>query len=95
VVYLRYTTTGGMLPTMEPIEALARSDPKESRRSASTAEAAAWLDNPDAPKPPDRLEQFLIQCETDAPLCRKCGNLMQRTGHCHGCPTCGESDGCA
>jgi len=79
---------------MNAIEVISSAPPQEARNAATAAEAAAWLKNPTAPQAAPN-QQFILQLETDAPLCRNCGNLMQRTGHCHACPTCGESDGCA
>jgi ribonucleoside-diphosphate reductase alpha chain len=33
--------------------------------------------------------------EHDAPLCYQCGNVMQRAGSCHVCPSCGATSGCS
>jgi rubrerythrin len=94
VVALRATTIGGIIPAMDAIEALTESDPKASKKSAGTAAAAEWLRNPTAVEA-DPNQTFISQLETDAPLCRNCGNIMRRAGSCHTCPDCGESDGCA
>lgn len=29
-----------------------------------------------------------------ATICRRCGGMMIRTGTCHTCTQCGDSDGC-
>jgi ribonucleoside-diphosphate reductase alpha chain len=31
----------------------------------------------------------------DAPLCMQCGVVMQRSGSCHACPSCGTTSGCS
>ena len=31
----------------------------------------------------------------DAPMCYQCGNVMQRSGSCHVCPSCGATSGCS
>ncbi|MGC1419146.1 MAG: vitamin B12-dependent ribonucleotide reductase [Acidimicrobiales bacterium] len=31
----------------------------------------------------------------DAPMCYQCGNVMQRAGSCHVCPSCGATSGCS
>jgi rubrerythrin len=79
---------------MDAIQALTDSDPKASHKAASAAEAVAWLRNPTEPQAQPN-QQFILQLETCAPLCRNCGNIMRRAGSCHTCPDCGESDGCA
>lgn len=30
----------------------------------------------------------------DGKVCGSCGGMMQRTGACYTCPSCGENDGC-
>jgi ribonucleoside-diphosphate reductase alpha chain len=94
VVALRATTTGGIILTVDNLEALTDAPPKQAKQSATAAEAAAWLEDPTAvqTKP---LAQLVLQLETDAPICRNCGNITQRSGSCHTCPCCGTSNGCA
>ena len=31
----------------------------------------------------------------DAPMCMQCGVVMQRSGSCHACPSCGTTSGCS
>ncbi|MDA8342842.1 MAG: vitamin B12-dependent ribonucleotide reductase, partial [Actinomycetota bacterium] len=42
-----------------------------------------------APTPIARAEQ------RDAPYCYQCGNVMQRSGSCYVCPSCGTTSGCS
>ena len=81
---------------MNVLEAITEANPKETHEEATTAEAARWLANPDAPEPPSQLSLLLDKLEeSDAPTCRNCGTLMRRAGTCHTCPDCGETSGCA
>jgi ribonucleoside-diphosphate reductase alpha chain len=51
--------------------------------------ALIGLDDPDDAPPMVGLR------EHDAPLCYQCGNVMQRAGSCHVCPSCGATSGCS
>jgi len=52
------------------------------------AEAAAEaLVPPVAPLPRAR--------EREVVLCHVCGDIMQRAGSCHACPSCGSTSGCS
>lgn len=42
----------------------------------------------DGPRVPPRLPI------SDGVICRNCGGLMIRTGACHTCTGCGDTDGC-
>ena len=36
-----------------------------------------------------------VEAQGDARACPNCGMLMQRSGTCHRCLTCGHTDGCS
>jgi ribonucleoside-diphosphate reductase alpha chain len=44
---------------------------------------------------PDDAPPMMGVREHDAPLCYQCGNVMQRAGSCHVCPSCGATSGCS
>ena len=33
--------------------------------------------------------------QRDAPMCYQCGNIMQQSGSCFVCPSCGSTSGCS
>jgi ribonucleoside-diphosphate reductase alpha chain len=51
------------------------------------AEAEAAAATPAAPAPRAR--------EREVVLCHVCGDIMQRAGSCHACPSCGSTSGCS
>jgi ribonucleoside-diphosphate reductase alpha chain len=53
----------------------------------STAPAAALTDSP--PVVPARIEGLDL-----GPACSQCGGMMQRTGSCYTCSSCGNNTGC-
>ena len=63
--------------------------PAEDR--APSAEAST-LDL-SAPTPP--APQAPVARETEHVLCYVCGDIMQRAGSCHACPSCGATSGCS
>ncbi len=52
-----------------------------------TPAAAALTDSP--PVVPARLQGFDL-----GPACSQCGGMMQRTGSCYTCSSCGNNTGC-
>ena len=53
----------------------------------SSAPAASFTDTP--PVVPARLQGFDL-----GPACGQCGGMMQRTGSCYTCSSCGNNTGC-
>ncbi len=47
---------------------------------------------PDVPTPPATMQQSR---ERETVLCYVCGDIMQRAGSCHACPSCGATSGCS
>jgi adenosylcobalamin-dependent ribonucleoside-diphosphate reductase len=67
-------------------------DPEEPEASAgaagqSTPAAASFTDSP--PVVPARLQGLDL-----GPACSQCGGMMQRTGSCYTCSSCGNNTGC-
>jgi intein/homing endonuclease len=50
-------------------------------------------DAPPAPPAPPAAEVHKI--EGEVVLCYVCGDIMQRAGSCHACPSCGATSGCS
>jgi ribonucleoside-diphosphate reductase alpha chain len=59
----------------------------EASASASTPPTAALTDSP--PVVPARLQGLDL-----GPACSQCGGMMQRTGSCYTCSSCGNNTGC-
>ncbi len=69
---------GGGTPASEPPQAVAGN---------GTPAAAALTDSP--PVVPARLQGLDL-----GPACNQCGGMMQRTGSCYTCSSCGNNTGC-
>ena len=54
---------------------------------AATAPSTAFTDSP--PVVPAKMRGFDL-----GPACTQCGGMMQRTGSCYTCPSCGNNTGC-
>jgi ribonucleoside-diphosphate reductase alpha chain len=67
----------------------ATSSPKASggNGGGSSAPAASFTDTP--PVVPARLQGLDL-----GPACSQCGGMMQRTGSCYTCSSCGANTGC-
>jgi ribonucleoside-diphosphate reductase alpha chain len=64
-------------------------DPEALASQAAAAPAASALtDSP--PVIPARLQGFDL-----GPACSQCGGMMQRTGSCYTCSSCGNNTGCS
>jgi ribonucleoside-diphosphate reductase alpha chain len=74
----------------EAAQSLASSDtagPEASTSAAAVPAAAALTDSP--PVVPARLQGLDL-----GPACSQCGGMMQRTGSCYTCSSCGNNTGC-
>ena len=63
-----------------------KADPKASGGEAVPA-AAALTDSP--PVVPAKMQGLDL-----GPACEQCGGMMQRTGSCYTCSSCGNNTGC-
>jgi ribonucleoside-diphosphate reductase alpha chain len=61
--------------------------PQATASSVSTAPASALTDSP--PVVPAKLQGLDL-----GPACSQCGGMMQRTGSCYTCSSCGNNTGC-
>ena len=64
-----------------------RSAPSATPATTPLPAAAAMTDTP--PVVPARLVGVDV-----GPACQQCGGIMQRTGSCYTCPSCGNNTGC-
>jgi ribonucleoside-diphosphate reductase alpha chain len=72
--------------TAVPASALA-GDPPPTNGGGVKPPTAAFTDSP--PVVPARLQGLDL-----GPACTQCGGMMQRTGSCYTCPSCGNNTGC-
>ncbi len=61
----------------------------DDRRPSAPAPSAGPSPAPVAPPVP------VSDRELDVVICNVCGDIMQRAGSCHACPTCGATSGCS
>jgi ribonucleoside-diphosphate reductase alpha chain len=84
-------------PTLPGVEeAIALSEPgldmlplDDRPPSASTQPAPSPAPPAPAPAPPR------TRAIRDTVICHVCGDIMQRAGSCHACPSCGATSGCS
>ncbi len=50
---------------------------------------------PSAAMSPPSVPQRPVIREQETVLCHVCGDIMQRAGSCHACPSCGATSGCS
>jgi ribonucleoside-diphosphate reductase alpha chain len=72
--------------TAVPASALV-GDPPPTNGGGVKPPSAAFTDSP--PVVPARLQGLDL-----GPACTQCGGMMQRTGSCYTCPSCGNNTGC-
>jgi ribonucleoside-diphosphate reductase alpha chain len=63
------------------------SEPAAAKAGASVPAAAAMTDSP--PVRPAKMQGLDL-----GPACEQCGGMMQRTGSCYTCSSCGNNTGC-
>ncbi len=73
----------GVLSTSERIQ------PTLPGVEESATPSVGLVDESPVAEPAARAEQ------RDAPFCYSCGNVMQRSGSCYVCPSCGSTSGCS
>ncbi len=83
----RSNGNGGGPGTVSPTPADGRAKGAPSTGSTPVPAAAAMTDTP--PVVPAKLLGLDL-----GPACQQCGGIMQRTGSCYTCPSCGNNTGC-
>jgi ribonucleoside-diphosphate reductase alpha chain len=73
--------------TVEEPEAAPKASGGNGGNGGASAPAASFTDTP--PVVPARLQGFDL-----GPACGQCGGMMQRTGSCYTCSSCGNNTGC-
>ena len=66
-----------------------RREREEKRRQRAAKQAEAEAITPAAPRELPKAR------EREVVLCHVCGDIMQRAGSCHACPSCGSTSGCS
>jgi len=79
-------TAGPSVDADEDAEGAAR-EASAGASGQSTPAAASFTDSP--PVVPARLQGLDL-----GPACGQCGGMMQRTGSCYTCSSCGNNTGC-
>jgi ribonucleoside-diphosphate reductase alpha chain len=79
------TSVGSDTAGPKPAEAAPTAEP--SAGSTPLAATSALTDTP--PVVPAKLAGLDL-----GPACQQCGGMMQRTGSCYTCPSCGNNTGC-
>jgi len=81
-------TLPGVEEATTPVQAGFDLLPPEDRAPSDAIQAAA----PAAPAAPVSEPTHR---EAELVLCYVCGDIMQRAGSCHACPSCGATSGCS
>ncbi len=79
--------TAGPAATAEESESATQASGGNGGNGGSSAPAASFTDTP--PVVPARLQGLDL-----GPACSQCGGMMQRTGSCYTCSSCGNNTGC-
>ncbi len=99
IEYLPYASSGTrsacstigerLQPTLPGVEEAATVDePMRDRCPWPTGRRRAALAPPRPPRPRQARSSEIV-------LCHVCGDIMQRAGSCHACPSCGATSGCS
>jgi hypothetical protein len=65
--------------------------PEDQAPSASVSQPTLPTVTPSVP----RVPQAPTSAKHEVVLCHVCGDIMQRAGSCHACPSCGATSGCS
>ena len=80
-------STSHISDTSIPASSLPGAEPANGGNGAPKPAATALTDSP--PVVPAKLQGLDL-----GPACSQCGGMMQRTGSCYTCPSCGNNTGC-
>ena len=96
------------LPYEERVEIGVLTTGERTQPTLPGVEEATTVDEPDARPAPDgrpgavgRAGQRPVDSDiqqirsSEMVLCHVCGDIMQRAGSCHACPSCGATSGCS
>jgi ribonucleoside-diphosphate reductase alpha chain len=89
------TVSERMQPTLPGVEEQAtETNPGKELPLADQAPSAALNPPASAPAAPSKPAHTPRSRVGDV-LCPNCGDIMQRAGSCHACPSCGSTSGCS
>ena len=85
-----------MQPTLPGVEeAAAASNPTIDLPLEDQAPSAAVAQTAPQPVAPPAPAETARSRQSEMVLCHNCGDIMQRAGSCHACPSCGSTSGCS
>ena len=97
-----FTVNERMQPTLPGVEEATTPTSHEALPLEDRAPSDALLPAPEALPVPERSPDELSAMsdhptahEGEVVLCYVCGDIMQRAGSCHACPSCGATSGCS
>jgi ribonucleoside-diphosphate reductase alpha chain len=82
------TVSERLQPTLPGVEEAVEAQSTQGLELLPPEDRAPVADDPPALSPPVPREQEHV-------LCYVCGDIMQRAGSCHACPSCGATSGCS
>ena len=89
------TVNERLQPTLPGVEeAATTNEPSLDVLPLEDRAPSAAFEHPPAAAHPSQSVQG-EQIHGDVVLCHVCGDIMQRAGSCHACPTCGATSGCS
>src|SRR4029079_1085460 len=87
------TVSERIQPTLPGVEEAVDAQTTQTVLPAEDRAPAAPTLDLSAPTPP--APQAPVARESEHVLCYVCGDIMQRAGTCHACPSCGATSGCS
>jgi ribonucleoside-diphosphate reductase alpha chain len=88
-------TSERIQPTLPGVEEAATpSQPSSELLPLDDRAPSAAMAPPEETAPPPPPE-VVVRSDAEVVLCYVCGDIMQRAGSCHACPSCGATSGCS
>ncbi len=81
-------------PTLPGVEEASIANETRLRRAPARRPAAVGVDHHAVVEPPLTPGTHVMRA-SETVLCHVCGDIMQRAGSCHACPSCGATSGCS
>ena len=89
------STSERIQPTLPGVEESATPSVGLVDDGLAAAEPPMAASQPSTPPASDAVAALARAEQRDAPFCYSCGNVMQRSGSCYVCPSCGSTSGCS
>jgi ribonucleoside-diphosphate reductase alpha chain len=88
------TVSERLQPTLPGVEEAIEAQTTSGMELLPPEDRAPVAEAPAAPPAPPAVEAPKVR-EQEHVLCYVCGDIMQRAGSCHACPSCGATSGCS